>query len=763
MGGLLKMFNNATMLGLWDDVGDAISDTIGRVVGSILWLLCDIFFIILDLFESLFRAFAGISEKGIKINGEVVEGDIVLYLTQSNLVQQIFISILILSLFLLIIFTIFAIVKNQYAEKQEPVSKFVNNAFKALFMYLLVPVATIVCLMVGNVVLQAIDGATRPTNSVSSSGMLFTTAAYNANKLRDDDLSKDIENLKYYYKHDMIVGAEVDIQRATGVTEDNVDQIRDRETMEIIASIIDEHFVNGDLNPGFGDTKQWNFNNVSNFYHSLEISYLVIWVGGAMLIGAIGKIAWGLVSRVFKMTLYFAISPAIMATYPIDNGKALGAWRGEMVKNGTMAFVAVGVLNVLYSILPAFRGIQIGSGIGALIIELFIMIIAFNGAKDMISSVSGWFGVGNAFDEGAKASQTVSKPFKTMATAGLGAFVGARAGYKSAKEIGDAQKFWSKAGLKSAFTGGFAGAGVGSKSLKEMQDKLEKTRKAGEQAYIDSKTKHLFSGQKRDGKAEEFAARQAIFNDQKTYDIAHGKLTAQQRAERKRVVDMRARGEITVDEATDMYKEINERYKKAEEKLKAGMSFVKALTEQEEQMIQTLESNLEKRSRSFAHVERVQNASVHSDHLMEQVISMSGASKTNIQAHWEEILQGDFKNVDGGFKKKIQEAYKSMSSEFLSVNREITEAKDGVQRAISAGDNSLSRIFAGSIDVDGKITNFNAAVAKANAEEEKYNKAQKEIKAKKDELLKKQTNFFDTADTFDSATLETIGKNLNKK
>ena len=112
------------------------------------------------------------------------------------------------------------------------------------------------------------------------------------------------------------------------------------------------------------------------------------------------------VIRLFKMVLYFAISPAVMATFPIDGGKALGSWRSEMVKNGTSAYCAIGVLNVLYSVLPFFNTIDIfgdsskGVGLTSLIVRLFIYIIAFSSAKDLIGAVSGWFGTGNALADG---------------------------------------------------------------------------------------------------------------------------------------------------------------------------------------------------------------------------------------------------------------------------------------------------------------------------------------------------------------------------
>ena len=96
MYNILSTITNSTMLFL-----EGIANLIVDLVGSILWALCDIFFILSDLMEMLFRMFAGIYEGGVMVNGENVKGDIVLYLIQSDIVQQIFMSILILSFFLL--------------------------------------------------------------------------------------------------------------------------------------------------------------------------------------------------------------------------------------------------------------------------------------------------------------------------------------------------------------------------------------------------------------------------------------------------------------------------------------------------------------------------------------------------------------------------------------------------------------------------------------------------------------------------------------
>ena len=505
MMGLLQGLGKYSVLAWGDDFWDEILNLlVNQTIGPLLWGLCDIFLVILDLFEWIFEAFAGTLEGGVTVQGQTVEGDLVLFLIQSDVVTQLFISIMILSFILLLMFTIFAIVKNQYSEKQEPVTKIINGSFKALFMYLLVPVATVVCLLVGNIVLQAIDGGTNAANSTKASGMLFRAAAYNGNKLRDSSPSDAREDLQYWYDMNYLnVTTKNRIKDEVGITSSNIDTLEDYDDLYKIADIIDEQFANGDLATsnawsfqvggglglsGLGDS-YWSYGTVCIFYDAFRLSYITIWVGGAFLIGSIGKICWGLISRLFKITIYYAISPAIMATFPIDNGKALGSWRSAMVQQATSAYCAVAAVNILYSILPVFNNIDIGGGLGGCIIKLFIMIIAFKSTDDLIKTISGWFGTGDALSDGKAAKDQVG--LKNLSSKAMGTFTGIVGGAKAGAQLGKgkAGKFFH--GVEGAITGAWHGSGLAEKSgldpAKWAKDWKDGTKKGGD-AYKDLKS-----------------------------------------------------------------------------------------------------------------------------------------------------------------------------------------------------------------------------------------------------------------------------------
>lgn len=760
---LLNVINSSSILGFWSELGDELLNAITRPIGALLWGLCDIFFVILDLFETIFKAFAGTLEGGVKVQGEQVEGDIVLYLMNSKLVQQIFMSIFILSLFLLIVFTIFAIVKNQYSDKQEPVSKIVNASFKALFMYLLVPVATVVCLMVANVVLQAVDEATSTQTSGGASDMLFVAAAYNANKLRDTSHEDNVARLKLWYDTAAITGIERDIKEATGITSSTVDSTTP-EQMEVIASLVDDAFSTNTLNAVGGFSGQWNFSAVTIYYDSFRMSYITVWIGGAFLIGAIGKIAWGLVGRIFKMTIYFAISPAVMATFPLDNGKALGTWRGEMVKQGSMSICAVGVLNVLYSILPLFKGINIGAGIGGSLIKLFVTIVAFSSAKDLISAISGWFGTGDAYAEGVKTKGQVTKPLKTAAMKGIGMFGGIKGGLDAAKKQGKTG-FWNTIG--SAATG--AAGGLGFKN--PYSDAYQKAIEGGKGATKEFYTKD-FAGNRRDKAADIWEANEAIAKENKAIEA---KIAQMEAVRDRQLQELRNKG---IGPSDKQYQEVEKSWQKAMDKLKASASYLDTLFETTKMDLEERQKKQEKRQSNFASFDSLERAFEQEKALMDRIISSTGATgqaADDLKKQWDRIKVGDFSGISNkGHKQALKESYGLYASDIASNDQDIQRAKQAISNLANSGDSGLSyvrdtlgdqfdKMFKETRDATGKLVYELESSVSSEDISAKIRAEQKSINDALDALEKENLQMFqDRLSKFGNVTLEEkekIGRN----
>ena len=489
MGNLLKVIASSSILGL----GDFIEETVEILIAPIFWGLCDIFFIIIDLFETLYKKFAGIEE--FVVGKDTVSQDPVLYLINTDVVQEIFFSIVTLSMILLIIFTIFAIVKNIYAEKPKPLGEILRSMTKALLMYLLVPIATIVCLLVGNVVLRAIDGATKIGGASTTSDMLFMSAAYNANRLRDENDDENVEEFKAMIRDGHLTArAGVDKSSpqykkyisdlsANGITLSGSSGDIDYSNVnwDGVATAVDEAYLAGVI----GGNK-WYYGTVRDYYHVLRINFITVWAGGVFLIFAMGKISWGLISRMFKMTVYYAISPALMAMFPIKGDAVLKSWTGEMVKNATMAYCAIGVMNVVFAVLPAFNQVKffgnnhIFNGLAV----LFIDIVAITSAEKLISTVSGWFGTGDALAEGKTVEGGVKKPVTGVAKKTSGVFAGMAGGWGAAKN--QQKGFFGKMG--GAVQGAMSQTGF-AKMRQDTQKQWQDAKKSGGDYYENTKTK----------------------------------------------------------------------------------------------------------------------------------------------------------------------------------------------------------------------------------------------------------------------------------
>ena len=646
--------------------GDVTKTLIMSIIGPIFWGLCDLFFILLDIFELVFRKLAGIDK--VTINGEVVEGDIVLYLIKSNIVQNIFYSVLALSLFLLIIFTVVAIVKNQYVDKPKPVMNIISDSFKGLLMYLLVPIATIACLMVGNVILKGIDGATRANTSGGASDMLFMTAAYNANVLRMGSFKENRSELKNLYELGELHAIENQLSANFGIRSAEDIELLTEETggaqiIERIATLIDQSFIDGTLTGG-GNNLKWEYFTLTSYYNPIRISLLTVWVGGAFLIWAIGKMAWGVTSRLFKMTLGFAISPAFMALYPLSGGKELGSWKSDMIKNGTMAYCAVGVLNILYSILPLFMGLNIFSGIGVLwgqIVKLFLVIVAYTGASSLVGTVSGWFGTGDALKEGkdqAAAAVKGVKDVKGKIASGrkkvIGTFEGIRAGSKLAGDAGK-NKFFG--GLMGAYKGsGLADSFLGVDPAAVGKEKSA-AKKAAEEFYKDTKTNTFNNDTNK--------ANKALFEDIEYQDKLKKRIEA---------IQKRYNGGATKEEEKKILEEIN------------AIGEGKWATKTEDAQLEKFKKNVETITAFKALVEGVGNARNNVAGINNEVANLNNAL-TSLGASIDASGNLDASGVSADNRGQVQDLF----LQFQQRKSALADAEDVLRQATTVYNQRLAK------------------------------------------------------------------------
>ena len=149
-----------------------------------------------DICQLIFRKFAGVSSTGMTVNGQSTEGpfagDVALSFLESPIVRNMFFALLILAIVLLLITTFVAVIRTEFAKDgNNNKRKAIKHAFRGLVNFIAVPVVSVFALMMGNVVLRAIDGAISSGSSQYISYQIFISGAYNGNRARNSENNTD--------------------------------------------------------------------------------------------------------------------------------------------------------------------------------------------------------------------------------------------------------------------------------------------------------------------------------------------------------------------------------------------------------------------------------------------------------------------------------------------------------------------------------------------------------------------------------------------
>ena len=472
------------------------------LIGGLLYPLFSIIFVLIDLLQGVFYGLAGIGDIGFNSKsssygqdfwgnnqtigstndgGETSTG-LIYYLLTSDLVKNLFMSIMLLALFLIIIFTAMAFIKNAYSSKQKNWQEIVGNAFKGLANFIFIPVCCLLGVWLSNILLLAINGATSTGGAVNMSRKLFVCCAYDANEYRnktevDGDDIKDIQKLI----------AECDDVKV------DFDPTHKKEDVEYFANVVDT--VYAQTSKDYANIHWWG--SVERYYSLFNFNYLVLIVGGVFMLYVLVSVAYAMVKRMFILLMLFVISPAICAMYPLDEGSAVGNWKKEFIKYTISAYGAIAAMNLFFSILPIVENINLiygeGAGFaiaGGLFNDIFQLLIMVSGlfvVKEFMGTLSGWIGGDNALATGSSLRTSTKGAIKKYKE-GIGKTTNKVAGvFAKAKGARDAG-------------GGFLGSLV-SQSFEKVQkdfgfDKIgENTKKA----YEESKEHHW---DKRNAKAK---------------------------------------------------------------------------------------------------------------------------------------------------------------------------------------------------------------------------------------------------------------------
>ena len=269
---------------------------------GLLELICSIFYgmfsgicILIDFIKTIFYKLCGIET--VEIEGE--QGDLLSNLLESDIIKRVFLTIFIIGFILLIMFTIIAIIKSNYQEKQNW-KTVLSKTGQAFMIMLLIPFSVLVGVMLTNTVMSSINQAMNvyPSSGQGTIGGQFLITI----------------------GHDAYKGL--------------IDQ-----------SQAEAMFVSGELNYA-------KLSVVKQYYDITELNYVIGLLGSLVMLIMFVISAITFVQRIFDIVLLYIISPVSISTIPLDEGNRFKVWKDMLISKILSAYGIILVMNLFFLIIP---------------------------------------------------------------------------------------------------------------------------------------------------------------------------------------------------------------------------------------------------------------------------------------------------------------------------------------------------------------------------------------------------------------------------
>lgn len=269
---------------------------------GLLELICSLFYgmfsgicLLIDFIKTIFYKLCGIET--VEIEGE--QGDLLSNLLESDIIKRVFLTIFIIGFILLIVFTILAIIKSNYQEKQNW-KTVLSKTGQAFIIMILIPFTVIIGVMLTNTIMSSINQAMNvyPSSGQGTIGGQFLITI----------------------GHDAYKGL--------------IDQ-----------SQAEAMFVSGELNYA-------KLSVVKQYYDITELNYVIGLLGSLVMLIMFVISAITFVQRIFDIVLLYIISPVSISTIPLDEGNRFKVWKDMLISKILSAYGIILVMNLFFLIIP---------------------------------------------------------------------------------------------------------------------------------------------------------------------------------------------------------------------------------------------------------------------------------------------------------------------------------------------------------------------------------------------------------------------------
>lgn len=425
---------------------------------------------LVDFVEILFRALAGLDPTGegrsyVELSLDGKSGDILLQLIRHKDIQSAFLAMCIVGLFLLVVTTVFQIIKTEYTTEGAKNAKgpLFQKAFKALSNLMLLPLLVVFGIVFANQLLGLLDKATKPNGANPTiSGIIFMTGAeeayYRGNEVNTVGVAYAIAPDYRMAMYTAPIGVAVNFFTELFSGNDPWDRTNnkyyksDEDREKLSAEFID------------GTRSYANYAEVVSYFNVGEINFILIFCAGIFVLKSLYYTCFGLVIRLYKCAVLFVMSPVIIGMTPINEG-GLGKWRSSFIGQVLSAYGTVLALNLFFIIVRVLLKIELNfvnpatdfadTGFSdRLMTSIFKAILVIAGCiliEQFAKEIGGYFGADDAMGSG----KSMSKQVGDVAMSGIKA----AAGIAMAVGTGGASLAGKAAGIAGKIGGGISKVG----------------------------------------------------------------------------------------------------------------------------------------------------------------------------------------------------------------------------------------------------------------------------------------------------------------
>ena len=332
--------------------------------------------------EMTFKKLAGIDT--IYLNGEAFGGgsgdgkDLVYAFITDSAVQDVFWSIVGLSIILLFIFTIVAMIKSEFTIDLKGSAKgpIVGRALKSLVNLLVVPVVTLISIFGTNFLTKTIYDLFDTTGDTVVT-KCFRVGAYNANRVRSTPGFGDIlRDSHLIVNGNPFSGFSNDDDLANYVDmcfvkySDFTVQYEDYGFIDLLEAIDKGELMSDCITFLFfgvpNDQVCFNLfkmSQVNTYYNMAKFDWILAIGSGIVVTWTLLSVCLVLVKRVFELCILFLLAPPMTAIAPLDGGQAEKKWRGEFMKRLLAVIAPIFAYNMYFLMIPLFENISLFEGV----------------------------------------------------------------------------------------------------------------------------------------------------------------------------------------------------------------------------------------------------------------------------------------------------------------------------------------------------------------------------------------------------------------